>query len=165
MSGFQVTQGQPCRRVGFIIALTAVKQVTHYLPAVTFGLNNRKAFGRSALRAGLIFATLMFLSWAHYATQVSPVFRRIHCSMLAHFFVLMGDVHQCRHGALQAVSGKLTTCTPAMLQMQMLNSDCLADTMPPRHDGPRRMGPASVDADGVLLFPEHLLRCCVPDAV
>ena len=47
--------------------------MTHYLPAVTFGINSRKAHGKSALRAGLLFATLMFLSWAHYAAQVASV--------------------------------------------------------------------------------------------
>ena len=57
--------GPSCDALGWTTCL-----VTHYLPAVTFGVNSRKAHGKSALRAGLLFATLMFLSWAHYAAQV-----------------------------------------------------------------------------------------------
>lgn len=60
--------GPSCDALGWTTCL-----VTHYLPAVTFGLNSRKAHGKSALRAGLLFATLMFLSWAHYAAQMSLV--------------------------------------------------------------------------------------------
>lgn len=47
--------------------------ITHYFPCVTFGVTNRRAFGKSALRMGLIFASLVAISYAHYAVQMAMV--------------------------------------------------------------------------------------------
>lgn len=45
--------------------------ITHYVPCATFGLTMRRAFSVSALRQALLFASLMFITYAHYAAQVS----------------------------------------------------------------------------------------------
>jgi Cys-rich protein (TIGR01571 family) len=91
--------GPQCDALGWTTCL-----ITHYFPPVVFGINARKAHGKSALRAGLLFATLILLSWAHYAAQMS-----------------------------------------------LVDSDCLADFMPPPDNrSPRRMGPAFTESNGSM---------------